>query len=144
MSPILGITLSHKVYRDPREKLHVLGVHPVHAFNLCDVCLIPSRHVHSPVSVHSMSIPKFLAAIIGGFSPPAEQHPVIFYGLDLQGHVWPAVAGLLLSSYVYVFVEHQYMIGTLCMGMATRVASCSLVYRKVRGSARARVTNVTK
>uniref|UniRef100_A0A8D8Y4C2 Probable multidrug resistance-associated protein lethal(2)03659 n=3 Tax=Cacopsylla melanoneura TaxID=428564 RepID=A0A8D8Y4C2_9HEMI len=81
--------------------------------------------------VLSMSIPKFLSAIIAGFSPSVDpSHPVYYFGFNLQGAVWPSVAGLLSCSYLYVFVEHQYMIGTLSIGMMNRIASCALVYRK--------------
>lgn len=39
--------------------------------------------------------------------------------------------GIIVISFINIFVSHPYMMAILHQGMKIRVASCSLVYRKV-------------
>ena len=39
--------------------------------------------------------------------------------------------GVVMMSVIYNFTHHQYFFGVMHTGMIIRVASCSLLYRKV-------------
>lgn len=70
-----------------------------------------------------MSLPAILSRIIGHFRPSP--------GPPVWGSGPMASSGLILLTCVHLVMDHQYCIWIHTYGMMWRVASCTLVYRKV-------------
>ncbi len=67
--------------------------------------------------------PLFMGWFVACFGPESDApswHPVL-YGL-----------GVVSMSAMYTVTHHRYFFGVMHTGMRMRVASCSLIYRKVR------------
>lgn len=66
--------------------------------------------------------PLFMGWFVSYFSPESDMElwQAVLYGL-----------GVVTMSGFYTLTHHKYFFGVMHTGMRMRVASCSLIYRKV-------------
>jgi ATP-binding cassette subfamily C (CFTR/MRP) protein 4 len=77
--------------------------------------------------------PMFLGRLIDHFSPDSTV---------TESEAYLSALGIILCSSVSIVVMHPYMMGIMHTGMKVRVASCSLIYRKVYKLAKDLITNI--